>query len=78
MRPERVENAHRDIATAAAIDDAPRTLVAMGIHGQGLWVDRPHRLMIAKLPSQPTPLDLEALVLAQSAVPELPRCRVTR
>ncbi|RYZ12073.1 MAG: class C beta-lactamase-related serine hydrolase [Comamonadaceae bacterium] len=39
------------------IDGEPRTLFAMGIHGQHLFVDLEHRLVMAKLSSHPLALD---------------------
>ena len=55
------------------IDDAPRTLFAMGIHGQNLFVVPSHRLVIVKLSSLATAIDPMAIVLAHRAVPELAR-----
>lgn len=56
------------------IDDAPQLLFAMGIHGQHLFVDRTHRLVIAKLSAQPQALDTRAVGLTQRAVAEIRRC----
>lgn len=56
------------------IDDAPQLLFAMGIHGQHLFVDRTHRLVIAKLSAQPQALDTRAIGLTLRAVTELRRC----
>jgi CubicO group peptidase (beta-lactamase class C family) len=56
------------------IDDEPKTLFAMGIHGQHLFVDRTNRLVIAKVSSQNEPTDLRALGLTFRAVPEIRRC----
>jgi CubicO group peptidase (beta-lactamase class C family) len=56
------------------IDDAPQLLFAMGIHGQHLFVDRTHRLVIAKLSAQPQPVDMRASGLLLQAVAEIRRC----
>jgi len=55
------------------IDDAPRTLFAMGIHGQNLFVVPSHRLVIVKLSSLGNRIDPMAIVLAHRAVPEIAR-----
>ena len=56
------------------IDDEPKTLFAMGIHGQNLFVDQANRLVIAELSSQGSPVDLPAWRLTHQALPELRRC----
>jgi CubicO group peptidase (beta-lactamase class C family) len=56
------------------IHDEPRTLFAMGIHGQNLFIDRANRLVIAKLSSQGSPIDYGAVALTHRAVPEFRRC----
>jgi CubicO group peptidase (beta-lactamase class C family) len=56
------------------IDDEPGTLFAMGIHGQNLFVDQADRLVMAKLSSQGSPVDLPAWTLTHAALPELRRC----
>jgi len=56
------------------IDDAPKTLFAMGIHGQNLFVDPANRLVIAKLSSQGAPVDTAAWALTHRALPEFRRC----
>lgn len=53
--------------------DAPQLLFAMGIHGQHLFVDRTHRLVIAKLSAQPQALDTRAIGLTLRAVAEIRR-----
>lgn len=60
------------------IDDEPRTLFAMGIHGQHLFVDRANRLVIAKLSSQPQALDAQAIGHTLAAVREVRRCVIDR
>lgn len=45
------------------VDEEPRVMFAMGIHGQNLFVDRERRVVIAKLSSQPQPIDYRALIL---------------
>lgn len=59
-----------------AVDDEPRMLFAMGIHGQNLFVDQANRLVIAKLSSQALPVDIPAWRLTHRAVAELRRCLV--
>ncbi len=56
------------------IDDEPQILFAMGIHGQNVFVDRANRIVIAKVSSQNSPIDNQALWLTHKAVPELRRC----
>lgn len=43
----------------------------MGIHGQNLFVDRARELVVAKLSSQPLPIDAEAIALTSRAVDAL-------
>jgi CubicO group peptidase (beta-lactamase class C family) len=38
------------------LDDEPKLLFAMGIHGQNLFVDRANRIVVAKLSSWPKPI----------------------
>jgi CubicO group peptidase (beta-lactamase class C family) len=45
----------------------------MGIHGQNLFVDRARELVVAKLSSQPLPIDAEAIALTSQAVDALRR-----
>lgn len=45
------------------VDDEPRVMFAMGIHGQNLFLDRERRIVIAKLSSQAQPIDYRALPL---------------
>ena len=33
------------------VDDRPKTMFAMGIHGQNLFIDRANRIVVAKLSS---------------------------
>ena len=56
------------------IDDAPKILFAMGIHGQNLFVDRANRLVIAKISSQNSPVDYQALPLTHRAFVKIRRC----
>jgi CubicO group peptidase (beta-lactamase class C family) len=56
------------------INDEPKTLFAMGIHGQNLFVDRHNRIVIAKLSSQNAPIDYLATALTHRAVGEIRRC----
>ncbi|MBS0445420.1 MAG: beta-lactamase family protein [Proteobacteria bacterium] len=53
--------------------DEPRMLFAMGIHGQHLFVDPAHRLVVAKLSAQPQALDAQATGWTMRAVAELRR-----
>jgi len=57
-----------------AINDEPKTLFAMGIHGQNLFVDQASRIVIAKLSSQHAPIDPGAVALTHRAVAEIRRC----
>jgi CubicO group peptidase (beta-lactamase class C family) len=56
------------------IDDEPKTLFAMGIHGQNLFVDPANRLVIAKLSSQGAAVDTATWALTHRALPEFRRC----
>jgi CubicO group peptidase (beta-lactamase class C family) len=59
------------------INNAPQLLFAMGIHGQHLFVDRSHRLVIAKMSAQPQALDAAAIGLTLRAVADIRRCFVS-
>ena len=59
------------------INNAPQLLFAMGIHGQHLFVDRTHRLVIAKMSAQPQALDSRAIALTLRAVADIRRCLVS-
>ena len=56
------------------INGEPQTLFAMGIHGQNLFVDRANRLVVAKVSSQDSPTDYQAVPLTHRAVAEIRRC----
>ena len=56
------------------VDDAPKMIFAMGIHGQNLFVDRANSIVIAKLSSQSDALDTRAIGLTHLAVREMRRC----
>jgi len=56
------------------VDDEPQILFAMGIHGQNLFVDAAHRIVIAKVSSQNDPIDTRAIWLTHQAVAEFRRC----
>jgi CubicO group peptidase (beta-lactamase class C family) len=60
------------------VDDAPRLLFAMGIHGQNLFVDAANRIVIAKVSSLNDPINPRAIWLTHKAVPEITRCILTR
>lgn len=55
------------------IHDAPRTLFAMGIHGQNLFIDLENGIVIVKLSSLGLPIDIRALTLTHRAVPAIAR-----
>jgi hypothetical protein len=61
-------------AIAAIVARWPGTLFAMGTDGQNLFVDQANRLVIAKLSSQSSPVDLPAWTLTHQALAELRRC----
>jgi hypothetical protein len=46
----------------------------MGMHGQNLFVDQASRLVMAKLSSQSSPVELPAWTLTPQALTELLRC----
>ena len=46
----------------------PRVLFCLGIHGQNLFVDRKHSLVIAKFSSQPDPLNVASIGLTGELV----------
>ncbi|MFT4275896.1 MAG: serine hydrolase [Rhodopseudomonas sp.] len=56
------------------IHDEPKTMFAMGIHGQNLFVDPASRLAIAKLSSQGAAVDNAAWAVTHRALPEFRRC----
>jgi hypothetical protein len=56
------------------VEDDPKLLFAMGIHGQNLFVDRANRIVIAKVSSQNNPIDTKALPLTHMMVAEIRRC----
>lgn len=55
-------------------NDEPQILLAMGIHGQNLFVDAANRMVIAKVSSQDDRIDNRALWMTHKAVPEFRRC----
>ena len=55
------------------IDDAPKTLFAIGIRGQNLFVDRTNRIVIAKIASQNSPIDYQAVSFTHRAVAQVRR-----
>ena len=60
------------------VDDQPKTMFAMGIHGQNLFIDRANRIVIAKLSSRSNRIDYQALPLTHRAVPEFRRLIAAR
>lgn len=56
------------------IHDEPKTMFAMGIHGQNLFIDPKNRLVIAKLSSQGAAVDNAAWAVTHRALPEFRRC----
>ena len=59
-----------------ALDGAAPLLFGLGIHGQNVFVDRTNSLVIAKVSSQPLPLEPELISLTMHAVQAI-RQRVT-
>jgi hypothetical protein len=45
--------------------------MALGIHGQYLFVDREREIVIAKVSSQPLPLDSQRIALTLDAVAQI-------
>ncbi len=58
------------------VDDDPKHIFAMGVHGQNLFVDKTAGLVVAKLSSQASRIDYRALPLTHRAFPEIRRCLV--
>jgi len=56
------------------VDDEPQIAFAMGIHGQNVFVDAANSIVIAKVSSQNSPVDNQALWLTHKAVAEFRRC----
>ena len=56
---------------------APPLLLALGIHGQNLFVDRRNAVVVAKLSCQAAPLDAELIALTRRLVSELRRALAT-
>ena len=56
---------------------APPLLLALGIHGQNLFVDPRNAVVVAKFSSQPEPLDAELIGLTRRLVSELRRALAT-
>ncbi len=56
------------------VHDSPASAFAMGIHGQNLFVDPDHGIVVAKLSSQGARIDYRAVPLTHLAVPEIVRC----
>lgn len=61
-----------------AIDDEPTLLFAMGVHGQNLFVDRAHKIVIAKFSSWGRPTDYVALGLTHLAVRRMQRSLIAK
>jgi CubicO group peptidase (beta-lactamase class C family) len=55
----------------------PDWLFCLGIHGQHLFIDRKHEIVIAKFSSQPQPLDANRIALTGELVGALRRALVT-
>jgi CubicO group peptidase (beta-lactamase class C family) len=53
------------------LDGAAPLVFGLGIHGQNLYIDRKNELVIAKLSSQPLPMDAARIALTMRAVSEL-------
>lgn len=56
-----------------AVHDGPGHVLAMGVHGQNLFIDYENKIAIAKFSSQER-WDHPAVLLTHRAVPELTRC----
>jgi CubicO group peptidase (beta-lactamase class C family)/inorganic pyrophosphatase len=56
-----------------ALHGVPPWLFALGINGQYLFIDRQNQIVIAKVSSQPVPLDEERILLMLAAVEALRR-----
>ncbi|MFZ6645399.1 serine hydrolase domain-containing protein [Undibacterium sp. TJN25] len=56
------------------IDDEPKTLFAMDIYGQNLFVDQKNRIVIAKMSSQAAAIDPSAIRLTHQAVAKIRHC----
>ena len=54
-------------------DGAAPLLFGLGIHGQNLFVDRTHGIVIAKVSSQALPMDRERIALTMRAVAAIRR-----
>ena len=54
-------------------DGAAPLLFGLGIHGQNLFVDRTHGIVIAKVSSQALPMDPERIALTMRAVAAIRR-----
>ena len=61
-----------------AVHAEPKLLLAMGVHGQNLFIDFEHRAVIAKLSSQAQRIDAGAIWLTHAALPALIRCAADR
>jgi CubicO group peptidase (beta-lactamase class C family) len=55
------------------VDGSAPLLFGLGIHGQNLFVDRRHGIVIAKVSSQATPMDRERIALTMCAVTAIRR-----
>jgi CubicO group peptidase (beta-lactamase class C family) len=53
------------------LDGEAPLLFGLGIHGQNLFVDRPHGIVIAKVSSQALPLDAACIALTMRAVSQI-------
>lgn len=56
----------------------PKTMFAIGIYGQNLFVDQANGIVVAKVSSQSAPVDYEAMALTHLAIPEIRRCLLGR
>lgn len=61
-----------------ALNDATRSLFAMGIYGQNIFVDPTNKLVVAKLSSLPVPMDYQAVGLNHWAFGEIRRLLLQR
>jgi hypothetical protein len=56
------------------VEGEPKTLFAMGIYGQNLFIEPSNNIVVAKLSSQSAPIDYQAIALTHRAIPEIRRC----
>jgi CubicO group peptidase (beta-lactamase class C family) len=60
------------------VDDQPKTMFAMGIHGQNLFIDRANRIVVAKLSCWKQPIDYLPLWVTHRGFERLQRALTRR